>query len=714
MILLSSAGFGQEASLNVTAGLRSMVDDYLTSVARGYWEERSRQVSRLKTPADIRQRQAWARAKFIELLGGFPEKTPLSPRITGTLVRDGYRIEKLIFESLPKFYVTANLYVPTSGPGPFPAVLGTAGHSDPGKAQWNYQRAWIALARRGFVVLALDPPGQGERVQYYDADLGRSRVGIATAEHTMAGLQCILTGTNIARYILWDDIRAFDYLETRKDVDAARVAVVGNSGGGMQSAYLAIAEPRLAVSAPSCFMTSSEKVWKDPGPQDAEQNIVHLLSSGLGLADYPLAFAPRPFLFLTATQDFFPIAGAHATFAEARSVYGLLEHPERVEFFEYNDTHSWSKPRREATYRWLQKWLNNRTEDGAEGEFDVEPESVLRCTATGQLSTSLGGETIQSINAALAERLARERRTLDPGSLRAAIANRLGIADVRGNHASQCSNLGELARPGYRIEKITLETEKNILVPALVFVPSSSPGRHPAVLYLNAEGKSEDAADVGDLPSFVRQGEGDMASLVRQGYLVVAPDLRGWGESAGRGGSGPHNGDYQISIRALLVGRTMLGMQVTDLLSAYAYTASRADVDPARISVFGKGNGGVVGLFAAALEPGIHKVVSEGSLLSYLAMARARYHRDRVQLVLPGVLQDFDLPEVAASIAPRLLWIVDPRMPSGAAESLDAATREYAGTFTGYTNAGAGSQFRILERPEGWRFDKLYRDWLAK
>lgn len=631
------------------------VDSYLTGIAREYWTARAREVSRLRTPEEIRERQGRVRAKFIELLGGFPQKTPLNARITGTLARGAYRIEKLVFESMPRFYVTANVYVPERGAGPFPAVLGTAGHSESGKAQWNYQRAWIEMARRGFVVLALDPPGQGERVQYWDTDLGRSRIGAGTPEHTLAGLQCILTGTNVARYFMWDDIRAVDYLVTRKDVDATRIAVAGNSGGGMQSAYLAMLEPRLAAAAPSCYMTSSEALWSDPGPQDAEQTVAGFLASGLGLADFALAFAPRPFLFLTATRDFFPIAGARATFEETRRVYELLGARDRVDFFEHDDIHGWWTPRREATYRWFERWLNHREDSGREGEFDIEPDSALWCTPTGQVATSFGGETVHSLNLALAERLARERKKLTPERLRSAVRERLGSKPLDGG----------------------------ALPPLKVLGATEGPARKPAVLYLNEDGGA---------------GHADAAALARAGNIVGVPVLRGWG--AGREEAGPHGGEYRTAMRALLVGRSMLGLQVADVLASYRALAARPDV-AARIGIFGKGNGGVVGLFAAAIEPGIRKLVCEGSLISYMAMARAQYHEGLVQMVLPGVLKDFDLPELAAAVAPRAVWIVNPARPSGARESIAAARREYA-------------EARVVERPEGWSFEKTYAGWLAQ
>ncbi|MEK7404994.1 MAG: acetylxylan esterase, partial [Acidobacteriota bacterium] len=629
LLLCSSPALFAQESLRVTGGLGGMVERHLTAVARQHWEARAAKVAALRTPAEVTERQAYIRQRVIEALGGFPERTPLNARITGTLERDGYRVEKLIYESLPRYYVTANVYVPDGGRPPYPAVLGTAGHSASGKAFPLYQRVWISLARRGILVLAYDPPSQGERSEYFDVDLGRPRFG-STAEHTMAGIQCLLTGTNIARYELWDGMRGLDYLLTRKDVDPKRIGVAGNSGGGTQTAYLQVVEPRLAAAAPSCYLTSWEKLWAGPGPQDAEQNFAGFLKDGLDFGDFLIAFAPKPVRMMTAIRDYFPIEGARATFAEARRVYEILGAGERIDLFEYDDPHGWSKPRREATYRWMERWLNQRIDEGAEPAFDTEPPANLNCTETGQLATSLKGETVQSLNRAVAERLHAGRAALkarDATRLRALVRASLGVEANRERKPAVFAR-GEIGRDGYRIEKITLETEPGITVPALVFVPAAGARPLAAILYVNSAGKAADAA-----------AGGDIEALALAGHIVVAPDLRGWGESGPARGAGGYSGMWQLAMRAVLVGRTMLGIQTADLLGAFDYVATREDVDPLRIAVLGKGNGGVVALAAAALEPRIRKVAVERAVLSYLEITRARLHENLAEIVVPGVLR---------------------------------------------------------------------------
>src|SRR5437763_13990595 len=382
----SAVSFGQ-SPLNVTSGLQGMVDRHLTEIARKLLETRSARMAQIRTPAAVRERQEYIRRTLIEEIGGFPEKTPLHARITSTLRGDGYTVEKLVFESQPGFFVTANVFVPAAGPRPYPAVLGTAGHSVDGKAEALYQRVWISLAKRGVRVLAYDPPGQGERLEYLDPATGKSRLpGGGTGEHSMAAAQCLLTGTNIARWFIWDGIRAFDYLETRPDVDPKRIAVAGNSGGGTQSAYLAAFEPRLAAAAPSCYLTSWEKLWSGPGPQDAEQVFANFLKDGLDFPDFLIAFAPKPIQMATAIQDYFPIAGARATYAEAKRIFEILGAGDRMGYFEFDDTHGWSQPRREATYRWFANSLQNVQDDGTELQFEVHTPKELQASETGQVA----------------------------------------------------------------------------------------------------------------------------------------------------------------------------------------------------------------------------------------------------------------------------------------------------------------------------------------
>jgi cephalosporin-C deacetylase-like acetyl esterase len=702
-LVLLAANARAADPLEVVGGLGEMVNAALSERARELFEQRDQVVAGLDSRTAIEERQRYVRDTFIEGLGGLPERTPLNARVTRTLERDDYRVEMLLYESLPGFYVTANVYVPRGQTPPYPAVLGAAGHTANGKASATYQHAWISLAKRGFLVLAFDPPGQGERSLYFDPDMGRSRVGIGTREHTLSGLQCLLTGHHFARYELWDAIRGVDYLLTREDVDPERLAVAGNSGGGTQAAYLAAAEPRLAVAISSCYMTSWKQLWLDPGPQDAEQDLPGFLSHGLDFADYATVFAPRPFMILSAIQDFFPIAGARAAAEEARSVYEVLGEGDRIGFFEYDDTHGWSPPRREATYRWLERWLHDRVDEGLEPTHETMLESDLYATPTGQVSTSYeGAETVQTLNRAVAEEMFPKRAAAnldDLEAVRALVRARLMMVDARSEPT--VTPHGTLDRDGYRIERVALRTAPGITVPALVFVPEGGPDRKPAVLYVDGVGKGAQALEGGDLEA-----------LARSGHVVLAPDPRGIGESQPTSASGGYRPVWQMLQRALLVNRTMVGMQVEDLLAIYGHLAEREDVDPERVAVMGRGQGGILALSLAVLQPKIEKVALEGTVLSYLEIARARYHEDLVASFVPGVLKDFDLPDLAAALAPRPLWIVDPRSPTNALISIDRARSEYERAARAYEDAGRRNGFRVLHRPEGWLLEKVYSDWL--
>ncbi|HVT91725.1 MAG TPA: acetylxylan esterase [Bryobacteraceae bacterium] len=620
-----------------------MVDNYLSGVARKQWERRDSLIAAIKTPQQVNARQEYIRATLHREVGEFPAKTPLRAQITGTLDRGGYTVEKLVYESMPHFYVTANVYVPKAGRAPHAAVVGVAGHSGDGKAYGQYQSVWISLARRGIIVLAIDPPGQGERSEYLDAS-GKPALGSSgTGEHMMAGLQCLLTGTNIARYFIWDAMRGVDYLLTRPDVDPSRIGAAGNSGGGTQSTYLAAFDPRIAAAAPSCYITSWQTLWPASGPQDSEQVLANFLRDGLDFPDFLIAFAPKPIQIGTATQDFFPIAGARATYAQAQRIFALLGAGDHAGYFEFDDQHGWSQPRREAAYRWFTRWLQSQEDDRREETLTLDSPADLHATKTGQVQTSYpGAQTVQSLNAALAASL--ETRRGRAGSRSLARLLRTDLALPSGPVQPSTRKLSEVSRGALKIEELEIHPEDEITVPALAFVPPGGEERKRAVLYLNQDGKAADAAEGGAIEQ-----------LAAQGAIVLAIDPRGWGESApAAAGSGGHKDAYQLAMRGILTGKPLPGMQTYDVLNALSYLASRPDVDRRRISIQTKGTAAaILGIYAGVLEPRVARVVSDTTPDSFLAICRMKTHGDIAGMIVPGILRDLDLPDLIHLLGTR-------------------------------------------------------------
>src|SRR5262249_8417839 len=253
---------------------------------------------------------------------------------------------------------------------------------------------------------------QGERLDYLDRATGKPRVRPGTQQHSMTGLPCLLTGECLARYFLWDGIRALDYLLTRKEVDPRRIAVAGNSGGGTHAGMLAAIEPRIATSISSCWFTSWSTVWRGQGPQDGEQLLPSLLAKGLDYPDFALSIAPRPLLIESAVRDFFPIEGARATYREAKTFYAALGQPDSIAQFEYDDEHGWFRPRREAAYRWLEQRFLDREAKPEDADLKVARPEELRATPSGQIAVSLPGETVLSLNRRRAEDVYSRRSAL--------------------------------------------------------------------------------------------------------------------------------------------------------------------------------------------------------------------------------------------------------------------------------------------------------------
>jgi len=675
-----------------------MLRSYLHGIALRQLASRKELISEIRTPEQFEKRKTEVRRLLLTLMGGLPgERAALNIQKTGTVDRGDYRIEKIIYQSLPNFYVTANLYVPQAGKSPYPAVLQPTGHSLAAKARASYQALALGLVKNGFVVLTYDPVGQGERRIYYDAGLGDSKVGGATMEHDMAGIQSLLAGESIARYMIWDGMRGIDLLQSLTYVDPKRIGISGCSGGGTLTAYLAALDDRLQAAAPSCYITDWEDQLLGTGPQDAEQQFPDQFKNALNHADLVEAFAPKPYLICSTSEDFFPIAGSRKTFQESQRIYSLLGAGEKISTSYDSGPHGTTQRQLEAIYAWMNRWLKGQNgEISPEPSFQTEYEEDLICTPTGQLSTSLGGETVSTLNMGRFSKLAPPRQVLigKPDLDRFQAKLREEILRLTRYEASQgplqAKVLDETERKGYRLTHLTYQAGPDRMVTALLVEPPHKAHRN-AILYVDERGK-EAAAEPG----------GDVEQLAQLGYTVLAVDPSGIGETASRWSDDSDSllGQEKVTWLALMIGKPLVGLRMEDILRGVDLLGEKGLLYGGECLGFGKGFAAVDLLHAAAMDQRIAGVLIEDGLLSYASIARTPIHRQVFDTIIPGILGVYDLPDLVASLAPRPVQLVNMRSPVGNRVFLREVQSEYECARASYAALGSAGRLRLGLRRE--------------
>ncbi|MEO8593003.1 MAG: acetylxylan esterase [Candidatus Solibacter sp.] len=595
----------------------------LTSLAMPHLTERARTILGIQSRAAAEKRQQQVRAKLLSMIGGLPTtNAPLNPRSNGTLQRDGFRIEKIVFESLPNFFVTANVYLP-SGVGPFPAVVMTPGHSAAGKAGELPLAANFAL--NGIAAIAYDPMSEGERLQYFDAATGKSAVGGPTGEHSQASIAANLVGEHISRYFIWDAMRAIDYLSTRTDIDAHRIGALGCSGGGAVTAYLAAFDPRVTAAASACYITAFQDLLAAPtGAQEAEQTIPGFISAGFDLADWVELAAPRPYAIVSTTEDMFPYAGAQRTYEEARRFYALFGAEDQLQWITGPGPHGALTPLHPRILAFFKQALTGSTAAPAYRQIAAEKPTDLEFTSTGQVANSLHGETIAGIIAGVMAKVHPARADAD-------FRTPAGIQAKPGKPAPV--NTGFVGE--------TLNSEDGVLLPGR-HIATQATGRRPLVLILGD-----------DLPDGLAQSD----RVVWQASLRPAPPGIESAKSPLQGAF------YLLGLRAELIGRTLLGMRVDDIIHWVDALAAKPEVDPRFITIYARGAYGVALLHAAALDKRITHAVVEDVPRSYREIVEQPLHRNAPEISVPGVLQHYDLPDLVRAIGPKRLTLLELNHP---------------------------------------------------
>jgi cephalosporin-C deacetylase-like acetyl esterase len=629
-IILLAAALGSVAQQPTQPSHEDDLLRWMNAIAQKQLQTREGAVAAVRTVADAERRKESVRRRILDALGGLPDYSgPLNARVTGRIQADGYVIENVLYESLPGYYVTGNVYRP-GRPGRYPAVLLQAGHTQEGKAEPQLLAANLAL--KGFVVLAFDPLGQGEREQTSDPQLQAPAAGWSVPEHIQQGAQADLAGEGLARYFIWDAKRSIDYLVSRPDVDAQRLGAAGCSGGGALTTFIGALDARLRAVIPACYPVSFRVLFTGEVPH-SEMILPQEIFRGLDTADFIELSAPTPWLIQATAQDYFTPAGAKIVYEEALRWYRLYGAEDKVAFFVGPGSHGTPLVSREAVYRWLIRWLNNGRGDFHEQPVKLYPNYELLVTKTGHVEDEPGSRTFNQLI------LDSYRSRRKPGSA-ADLADELRRLEIPTSGSAPAFRTVESSqREGFRTEHIQFESETGIEIDARLYLPSSS-GKKPAVVLV-----------AGQLSDFLAE------RLAKTGSVILKMEPR---RSQSPDTRRPYVGDWLDNTRADMIGISLAAKRAHDILRGVDLLCARADVDVTSIRAAAQGVKGIWLLLATAADPRLRKIWLDKTPYSLASALHNGLNTDLPDAVIRGFVLRWDLEDLTKLMGARPVLWTDP------------------------------------------------------
>jgi dienelactone hydrolase len=525
------------------------------------------------TRAEFESRREAQRREVMRSLGldPLPPRTPLNARITGVIKRQGYRIEKLVFESRPGFPVTAHLYVPDGPPGRRrPVIVNPHGHWEWKKQEPTVQSRLIGQALHGYLAIVIDSPGYS-----FEGDNHIERRSAGTHDD----LRLVLGSTNATSVYVWDLMRALDYLATRPEADMSRIGLTGASGGGLATLWAFAAEPRFTCAASVVYASSYEI---NPNNGCLCNHVPGSLQIG-DRADVLAVRAPAPVLIIGAEEDVeFPAKGMRLSGEKMKRLWGLYGRSADAWTRMFPGGHDYSRPMRETAMGFFDKYLKGigtgapvpepafETEKPDAPEMYVlEKEPAKALTMRGIAEAMFGPEAGG----------ASERRTglgddfikLNGGLPAAAPADVKEIGQAEGKR------------------RVTFASEPGIVLPAVIW---PAKGEAKAVAILVSDGGKGRAAE-----------EFGLRRLQKAGITCVALDPRGLGETKGL--------DLRLQTYLGQAPSFGMGWDITRAISALAPAG-------VKVAVVGRGPAaGLAALTAALIEPRVGFAAGLGTLKEF-------------------------------------------------------------------------------------------------
>lgn len=625
----------------------NQLEIYADTITLKNLEKGDRTRGAIRTKKELDAYKGAVRESFLRAIGGLPEGRICEARVTNTITIDNLVCEAVVLETLPGFFATANVYKPLNAQGKLPAVLMVCGHSEEGRMAVRYQVVQKSIALAGFVVMGLDPVGQGERISYYEDGLDAPTIPPCTREHDYAGAQCLLAGITITRYFVNDGISALEYLSAREDVDASRIGVTGSSGGGTQTAMLMMCAPeKIAAAAPGTFITDRKAILFSRQAQDLEQIWPGMVSDGFDHADALACMVPKPVMLLTVDSDFFPLEGTHRTIQKATPLWELYEKPENLEIVTDQSQHAYTFMLAKAAADFFSRHLLG-CPFSLEGEPSIQNPKILFACDGGSVVKTFGSKLIHDFVLDELNTIDAQNKTL-PKELRkhrAADNIRRQVEKypdyplyIKRKHSPKHADRFQIYN--MYLELYTWFQQEGIHNFGLFFYKIGTAPRE-VVLALWDGGTTQMHRHLDEVMSLCEQDKG-----------VFVVDLTGTG-TVSDGLYKHHEPDYYYTrfvawCENLMVnGDNLPAMRVRGILRALNAAEDFAGKDT-KFEILTHGAFNLYALMARVIDPRIEHITEVNPLKSLRSFAESKYynHNNIMALAMPGILKDFDLDDL--------------------------------------------------------------------
>ena len=504
-------------------------------------------------------------------------------------------------------------------------------------AKWSYQDRAVWFVEHGYVCFAIDTLEFGEVA------------GIHHGLHDLNMWHWLSRGYTPAGVEVWNAMRAIDYLETRKEVDSSRIGINGISGGGAVSWYAAAADERIAVAVPVCgtfTFGSQAKHWRASGQCDC---IYYHNTFLTDLSIVAALIAPRPLLICSGQLDEdFPPDGYHEVFQRGKRIYGLYAGVDaesglsRIKEVDEAVGHTDSPLFRRETRQWMNRWLRDDSDP-----LKIVPNPTEKPSSPEDLAC-LTRLPENAINYRIDELFIPTSKPARPETRRQWLTRRKEIISelkdksfrwfpksklpleprVGGNRGGWASRYADY-------QDVEIQTEPSVPIRVQLLRAKNRSSHTPLLIYAKRRGDSIYFLDLDEL----------LPVLGRYDVAILNPRMTEHSIS---------DADYaDIERTAAWTGRTVAAMQVWDVLRTIEWLHEEEKLAPASLSIYGKGEMGIVSLYAAMLDERIDQVI--------LRDPSATHRRSPALL---NVLRITDIPEAAAVLAPRKLVFLGDEVPA--------------------------------------------------